>query len=152
MTIDEVIARSGLNRITGNAHWQCPFCQSAMLTKHGTWSTLLGGGDGTEDGDPNHRSTSCTCKSCKRDFSRHARYANVWYEDPETHILLAGVAGCWETFHYPCSCSGVIRRTYTELDGVSETKCLSWRGSERFYRTFWKCDKCSFNAETKGDY
>ena len=153
--LSSVVKHSRVFRVDvpGSQHRLCPRCESADICVKERSTTCLGGGDGTEDGDPNHRVQTCHCRSCRLDFERHAKYANVWYVDPKSHVLLRGVATCFERFDYPCLCGGAIRRRYTKLDGTTEAISLGWSTAKgKDYRVFWKCGACEFDVETTEDH
>lgn len=151
------LAHTKVTRIETPAskHRVCPFCSSTDLKMSGYRTTTMGGGDGTKDGDPNHQQQNCRCRACDHRFERHWKRGNVWYVDPKTHVLLAGVAACFEEFNYPCTCGGVIYRSFTDLDGASPAKVLSFKvgmgRSSYSYRTFWTCDTCALRVETEFD-
>ncbi len=152
--MDKVIAQSRVSRIKvpGSQHRMCPRCDSADLHKKSSSSTLLGGGDGTEDGDPNHRTGSYTCRGCRLDFERHARYAHVWYTEPATGVLLKGTPGCFERFVFPCQCRGMLSHRTVKLDGVTETNFQGWIDGVKQHRIMWSCTGCSFTTETDNTY
>ena len=153
--LSTVIAHSRVTRVDapGSKHRLCPRCDSTDICIKECSTTCLGGGDGTEDGDPNHRVQICQCRKCQLDFERHAKYADVWYIDPKTRVLLRGVATCFEEFYYPCTCGGVIYRRYTKLDGITKAISLGWSSDKgKDYRVFWKCDACEFDIETTKDH
>lgn len=158
-----VIAQSTVTRIAepGSTHKRCPHCGSDGIILGGYSSTLLGGGDGTEDGNPNHKHWyECVCRTCEQQFHRHTRYGSVWYTRGyhPTHkygdVLLAGVATCFERFDYPCKCGGLIEREYREMDGVTPLagEMLRYQNGKKFQRTFWLCRECTFEVETKSEH
>lgn len=151
---DTVIEHSRVTRISTPAsqHKQCPTCSSTNIQTFGSMSTLLGGGDGTPDGNPNHVEESCRCRDCKLDFQRHYMRGNVWYLAKGSNVLLAGVATCFEQFYYPCKCGGVIDRKYTQTDGLTPATSLGWSNGVKLHRTFWACNGCGFNVETEEEY
>lgn len=156
-----------------SAHATCPYCGSRELTHHGTMSTLIGGGDGTRDGDPNHRTSYYTCVTCRGRFTRETKSGNVWYTAMEVRVepsstddttlimqamttalgppkLLRGVTNCFEAVAYTCAhCGGSVTRRHTQPDGRTPTSTLSYSfdTGERGHRTFFGCASCMREIE-----
>lgn len=131
----------------------CPFCQSKHLTQHEHWYTLVGGGDGTLDGDPNHHHWLYVCDDCKECFYRESSSGVVWYTHPTNLKILNGLPNCFENYVYTCvKCNGNIRRVNTDMDGVNEVLWLSYSEKGKEFRTFWDCVNCGRLGETDYQY
>ena len=131
---------------------RCPYCESKKLFNHGGRRTLLGGGDGTPDGDPNHMWVSYQCEACKRSFTRETKSGNVWYTNHD-NMVLRGMPSCFETYKYTHrNCGGEVTRRHTMLDGKTEAYALSWTAEKgKQWRTFFTCGKCGETIETPGN-
>jgi len=132
----------------------CPKCCGRRLTHHGTGTTLLGGGDGTLDGDPNHRWESWECKACQFHFTRETHDGAVWYsENGRKGMVYSGLPTCFEFYALTHEdCGGDVTRQHVGLDGESKLSCLSNSiqpdGTYKpDYRTFFQCSKCHQRAE-----
>ena len=116
--------------------------------------TLLGGGDGSIDNDPNHNWIYYECRTCERTFCREYKSGKVWY----THrgALIRGFPNCFETYFYHCAkCHHVTgKREIRYLDGITSTNgTMSWKYNETTkenvpqFREFYICSNCKFEAE-----
>ena len=128
----------------------CPFCDSENITVHDHSSTMVGG-----DPDPNHHWKRSKCNDCKEEFVHEYKRDNVWYTKNDE--VLRGIPTCFEPYIYTCNrCNGDVRRYHTALDGESPTQVLTSSKVNgewiKQYRTFYKCDTCNKQVETKEDY
>lgn len=129
----------------------CPHCGGRKFSSRGQWTTLIGGGDGTVDGDPNHRHGERTCLGCDKTHVLHLQSGRVWYTTVESHVL-KGWFYCFERCTYDCRlCGGTVERHYRKLDGVTPHTSMSLSYSFTDgpgQRTYWICAKCQAEAET----
>ena len=132
----------------------CPHCGSLKVRQTEHSHTLIGGGDGTADGDPNHNWVHYHCR-CGQPFVREYKDGNVWYTDARgSGRVLLGVPNCFERYVYTCrACGGDVNRRHTAMDGITPVGSLSssWSdGAKRYvpkYRTFYACDLCDQEIE-----
>lgn len=133
----------------------CPYCQSTKVKIGSTMATAVGGRwlvNGDEN-DPNHYTSECDCFGCNETFYWEYKAGKQWYSNRKSKIL-KGVHGCFETAVYTCNkCSSDVKRTYTDLDGVTEVQGLGQGIRDgkwvKFYRTFWKCVGCENGVEVE---
>lgn len=131
----------------------CPYCISSDLLERDQITTLIGGGDGSVDRDPNHVWTTFTCNNCEKDFTRETKSGNVWYtEGHRDRHLIAGIATCFETYIWPCKCGGKIYRDYRDLKDEHGVQMLHYKGSEKQFRIFYSCDQCKERWEEEEEY
>jgi len=150
----EMVTQARLNELPSAAP-HCPHCRSANVRVNDCAHTLLGGGDGTRDRDPNHWWESSRCDDCAATFIRETKYRDVWYTDGHQRSgrVLEGIATCFESYSYTCTrCAGVVERDHTKLDGVSLVDSLGTRWNDdgtvtRDYRTFYRCRGCNWEIE-----
>lgn len=134
----------------------CPQCNSQSIKIVSRSSTLIGGGDGTIDNDPNHVWEQSECCECFTPFIRQYKRGNVWYTDLENK-LYSGLPNCFESFIYTCSvCAKPVSVKYTQ-EGITPTYSLgtTLKPYKRHYRTFYGCFSskgCGRFAETEQDY
>lgn len=127
----------------------CPICDGKIAHVYGRSTTLIGGGDGTVDGDPNHTWEEMECVERHR-FSRQTKSGTVWYQDVRTDKVLRGWFGCFERCTYTCrTCGGDVKRSYTKLDGETPhtTSSLSFGPDGPGQRAWWKCEPCGWRVE-----
>lgn len=141
------------------AFGKCPFCHSADVRFTNEMHTLIGGGDGTRKGDPNHWHSDGRCRACGKTFMQETCCGNVWFTQGERDgVVIAGVASCFESYVYPCTCGGQIKRRYTNLGGTGHPSALGTRWDEqeekwiKDYRTFYQCASCGYDEEVQSDY
>lgn len=132
----------------------CPDCGGRKLRSLGTSTTLIGGGDGTLDGDPNHRHEDWQCRDCGARFYRETSHGKVWYT--REGKILRGFPNCFESYQYTHhECGGAVLRHYTDMDGTTPARGLSTSITDgkwtRHYRTFFRCEKCAAQIETERD-
>ena|SRR3990167_812170 len=131
----------------------CPDCGHSFPNRGIEGTTLIGGGDGTWDGDPNHTWTQYGGCCSLVSFTRQTKSGNVWYTYNGGRVL-RGMPNCFEGFIYTCAkCHGDVMRYYRELDGITPARSISYRGDGlRYYRTVWCCSTCGVSTETLYDY
>lgn len=132
----------------------CPDCGGANLRCFGTSTTLIGGGDGTLDGDPNHRHEDHECRDCGSRFYRETKSGKVWYA--REGKVLRGFPACFESYQYTHrDCGGAVLRHYTKLNGETPVQSLGISFVDgkaiRDYRTFFRCEKCAAQIESDHD-
>ncbi len=123
----------------------CPSCRSLAVRTRERESTT--------NARP-HTTETCECGSCALRFERHDKEGNVWHVSSTTRAMIAGVATCYEDFHYKCACGpGLIRRRHTDMDGVTPARALRFTvGGPKHFRIFWTCDACAWSVETDEDH
>lgn len=128
----------------------CPHCKSKYIEEIGHNQTLVGVSKGY---DPNHHWRYHICNDCNKQFTVEHRDQNFWIVN--NNEILMGIPTCHEDYVYHCSqCdSGKVRRRYTELDGESEVRILSYAGNGyRYFRVFFECDGCGAKVESINEY
>ena len=131
---------------------RCPYCLGSHLTYKGASHTLLGGGDDTRDGDPNHWWEEHHCNDCGQTFLRETKSGQVWYTTGRGGgEVLSGFPNCFENYIYHHRCGGLVHRRYTALDGETPVTALTTVVADkkpiRKYRTFYDCEKCKASVE-----
>lgn len=127
----------------------CPFCRGRHLDRLDSRTTLLGGGDRTIDGDPNHVWTTFRCHDCFQQFVRETKSGNTWYT--RDGRVLRGLPSCFESYIYHCAtCGGDVMRRNVDKDGVEVmyliTDNVNGRPVRR-YRTLYACAGCHAEVE-----
>lgn len=135
----------------------CPYCQSTNVLIQPGWSTMIGGGDGTVDGDPNHLWNEGLCRSCKRTFLRELKSGNVWYTAGRDRVtpsrVLEGVSNCFEAYAYTCvACCGDVLKRRSALDGSGLGGVIRGWGEDAECLTWYACESCGAASEkVRGD-
>jgi DNA-directed RNA polymerase subunit RPC12/RpoP len=133
----------------------CPYCGGHKVRLRGHSHTLIGGGDGTPNGDPNHNWVDYSCSDCGQSFVREYKSGNVWYTDSrQSGKVLRGLPNCFERYVYTCAaCDGEVTRRYADMDGTTPVTSLSSSWEEepkryvRHYRTFFGCASCGASID-----
>ena len=140
-----------LERPLSKSNPTCPFCYSDNIFVGNTTGTLLGY---SNDPDPNHYWTFCSCNQCHQTFIREIKANNMWYT--QNSRVLAGIPNCFEDYTYTCAkCSGPVNRHYTKLNGEkTDTLCEEIVNGKTIkkYKTFYYCQSCGYGGETEKDY
>ncbi len=126
---------------------RCPDCDSDSLELIGHRCTLIGGGDGSVDSDPNHHWRVFRCEN-QHQFNRETKSGNVWYTRLPDSEVIKGMPSCFERYAYPCVCgAGHLTARHTKPDGETPAGYLSYKDGKSQHRTFWSCDACGAARE-----
>jgi len=122
----------------------CPYgCVDAKIHKHGSTTTLVA----YIGEDRNHVWTSCTCDSCKKEFTLESKGSGkVWYTS--NNKVLKGFPGCFESYVLTCKCGGHVHRYHTPLDSDVKTSCISYKDGVPQVKQFFECDTCKTKLQT----
>lgn len=152
MRLEEIVAQTPLAELPTDAP-HCPDCGGTdKLADKGVESTLVGWMGG--DWDPNHKWHYFDC-GCGKSFIRETKTANVWYtRDRREGKVLLGMPSCFERYIYSCrACSGIVKRTYTNLDGspLKGSMLVTTKDGPQ-YRTAYQCESCGHGGVVDSDY
>lgn len=129
----------------------CPLCGAKIVERSGRTTTLLGGGDGTVDGDPNHTWEAMTCADGHR-VTRQTKQGRVWWTGIGADLtVLKGWFECFEGHFYTCAtCAGLVTRYYTKLDGITPhvSGSLSYGPEGPGQLEWWGCEGCGAKVQT----
>lgn len=130
----------------------CPYCESTNVRIRPGWSTMIGGGDGTPDGDPNHRWNEGRCVTCGQNFLRELKDGNVWYTNGRhgegMGRVLEGVDNCFERYVYTCAtCDGDVTKQVEDFQGQRNPSVTSYVAGKKQYWEWYECADCGAGTE-----
>lgn len=105
----------------------CPYCESEDVSCTDVEETMLGWFSTDPLENPNHRWEYHACNGCSKTFCVEKQRNNVWYTTDRIKVL-RGVSSCYETYLYTCKCSGDVLWERRNLDGVLETRNVTFIG------------------------
>lgn len=128
--------------------YHCPMCHHTGRNRGFDRTTLVGGGDGTWNGDVNHTwADNRTCRACGARWHRETKSGKVWYTDDDG-VVLRGFPNCYESYVYHCArCDhGRVTREYRTPDGQPArfiSYAMAGSGEVRPQQTVhWTCTHC----------
>jgi hypothetical protein len=71
---------------------------------------------------------------------------NVWFGN-RNDLIEFGIHNCCSGKYLHKDCGGLLSEFNTQLDGITQTRTISWSYNQRLFRTFLKCDQCELYEE-----